>query len=294
MKISAKLKYNDVVGSLARKYYDIRASALEKVIFTATTGRSGTLTLTKLFATVPDCLSLHEPYPIMNGRVLRAASSGDLRSAGKRYFQVKAVCIRRAAIRYRYYMEANHLFIKSFVEAAASDFRDRMEIVHLVHSPLSVANSIYRLDEFPGTPRGNYWWLDYRAPTNRVQIVDLLEQDKRYSHPFFRCLWYWFEVEARVQDWRTRLPEVRFHRFETPWFNDSRRVHGLLRDLGIRYDPEAIEARVGKREHVREEQKRLDAVPPELAREMLESFEEALRARGYGYLDCFPGSHSST
>ena len=40
---------------------------LEKLIFTATTGRSGTLSLAKLFAKVPGCRSVHEGHPVMNG-----------------------------------------------------------------------------------------------------------------------------------------------------------------------------------------------------------------------------------
>src|ERR1700740_1104738 len=68
------IKHNAVVAPVARFWLGLRARGLEKVIFTATTGRSGTLSLAKLFAAVPGCRSVHEGHPVMNGTVLRAAS----------------------------------------------------------------------------------------------------------------------------------------------------------------------------------------------------------------------------
>src|SRR4029077_9379145 len=67
-------KHNPVVAALALQMFKMRTRALQKLIFTATTGRSGTLTLTKIFSAVPDCRSEHEAHPIMNGPVLQAAS----------------------------------------------------------------------------------------------------------------------------------------------------------------------------------------------------------------------------
>lgn len=286
MKIPVSVKRNFAVASLARTYYRLRTANLEKVIFTATTGRSGTLTLAKLFAAVPDCLSLHEPYPIMNADLLRAATFGDMPRVERYFYRVKSIYIRRAAIPYRYYVESNHMFIKSFVEYAAKEFGGNLEVVHLVRNPVEVANSLFRLDECPGTPKGDYWALDYRAPSNRIRIVDLLEGDTEFRDPFYRCLWYWFEIEARTQEWKGRLPGVRFHRFETTWFNDQQRVLQLLDQLNLRYDREAVLQRVGQREHVRDHEKRHSGLDPDVAREMYARFVRLLVNRGYGHLDC--------
>jgi hypothetical protein len=71
------LKHNDLVAALAMPVLSSLTRRLERVIFTATTGRSGTMTLAKLFSIVPDCVALHEPGPKMHGRVLKAASYGN-------------------------------------------------------------------------------------------------------------------------------------------------------------------------------------------------------------------------
>jgi hypothetical protein len=244
------LKYSAPAAAVAHCYYTLRARTVERLIFTATTGRSGTLTLTRIFAGIPSCRALHEPYPVMHDEVLRAASYGNS-DALDRFYRAKSINILRAAAGYRYYLEANHLFIKTFVAHAARDFGNRLAVIHLVRPPLEVATSIYRLHRQPGTESGNRWWLDYRAPLNRIRIADALDAGE-FSHPFYKGLWYWFEIETRVQEWRRRLPAVPFVRFETDWFNDHQRLVALAMELGIAVDPRQIDSSVGVKEHTRE------------------------------------------
>ena len=101
---------------------------------------------------------------------------------------------------------------------------------------MEVANSIYQLGDYPGTERGNYWWLDYKAPTNLLAMAPILESDPEFSHPFDKALWYWHEVEARTAAWRTATPAVKVIDFETGWLNDLDRVCDLLDKLGVQYD----------------------------------------------------------
>jgi hypothetical protein len=244
------LKYSAPAAAVAHYYYTLRARTVERLIFTATTGRSGTLTLTRIFAGIPSCRALHEPYPVMHDEVLRAASYGNS-DALDRFYRAKSINILRAAAGYRYYLEANHLFIKTFVAHAARDFGNRLAVIHLVRPPLEVATSIYRLHRQPGTESGNRWWLDYRAPLNRIRIADALDAGE-FSHPFYKGLWYWFEIETRVQEWRQRLPAVPFVRFETDWFNDPQRLVALAMELGIAVDRRQIGSSVGVKEHTRE------------------------------------------
>ncbi len=274
------LKHNPAVASLAKLALKWRTRDLEKVIFTATTGRSGTLTLAKLFSTVDGCIALHEPPPIMNGPVLEAANSGNAALIDRVYNQIKSVNIRRAAVGHRYYVEANHLFIKTFYQHASRDFGDRLAVIHLVRSPIEVATSIYRLEDYPGTERGNYWWLDYRAPSNIIPIADLLDWDVEFSHPFYKALWYWHEVEARISAWSAQVPRLKIARFETEWLNDAARVFELLDNLGIDCDRRRVEARVGIREHDREQHKLRPALASAKSRDMLSMFREKLATRG--------------
>jgi hypothetical protein len=270
------LRHNRLVAGLALRLLKLRTAGLERLIFTATTGRSGTLTLTQLFAAVPGCRAVHEPHPIMHGSVLRAASYADSALVNRVYRRVKSVNIRRAAVGHRYYFEANHLFIKTFADHAVADFGRRVAVVHLVRPAVEVANSIYQLVDYPGTERGNYWWLDFRAPTNLLAMADILESDPEFSHPFYKALWYWHEVEARIGAWRARTPAVRVIDFETGWLNDLDRVYSLMDGLGVQYDRARLAPLVGARAHTNAHQKIAGALAAEEAQQKAERFLQLL------------------
>jgi hypothetical protein len=274
------LKHNPVVAGVARLAAWARNRDLERVIFTATTGRSGTTTLTRLFSAVPSCRSLHEPWPPMSGAVLEAASHGNVGLVRQAFRRSKVVNILRAAAGHRYYFEANHCFIKTFAELAFEEFGDRLAVVHLVRPAIEVAMSIFRLREEPGTNVGNFWWLDHRAPSNLIQVEDLLDCDRSMAHPFYKALWYWYEVEARIAALRSRLPSLKIVRFETADLDDKDKVLRLFADLEIACDPPHIEPLIGGILNQREEQKALSALPLAQAQFMLLRFHDALVQRG--------------
>jgi hypothetical protein len=213
----------------------------------------------------------------MNAAALRAASYGDQPTLDA-FYRAKSMNILRAAAGHRYYLEAHHLFIKSFVELAARDFGDRMAVIHLVRPALEVAMSIYCLQIAPGTELGNYWLLDYRAPLNRIRIADVLDANE-YSHPFYKALWYWFEIEARVEEWRRRLPAVPFVRFETAWLNDAQRLFALTTALGLAVDRRQIDSLIGVKANDKADEKQIAPLPRQDAERMFEHFVALLRQR---------------
>src|SRR5450755_1574990 len=102
-----RFKHNRVVAASARLGLRLMTRRLEKVVFTATTGRSGTKALAMFLSSVRDCIALHEPYPIMCGPVQRAATYGNTALVDKVYWRIKSINIVRAAVGSRYYVEAN-------------------------------------------------------------------------------------------------------------------------------------------------------------------------------------------
>jgi hypothetical protein len=275
------IKHNWLVAALAKQALQLRTRQLQKVIFTATTGRSGTLSLAKIFSSIPECFATHEAHPVMNGPVLEAASYDNAALVDRVYGRIKSINIRRASLGHRYYMEANHLFIKTFIQQAIQDFGDRLTIIHLVRPPVEVATSIYRLQEYPGTEIGNRWWLDFRAPSNLIRMAEILDSRTEFSHPFYRALWYWYEVEQRISAWRARIPGLRIARFETDWLNDIQRIFALLDGLDMVYDKQRVAALVGIREHDKEQMKKSPALPPAQAQEMASRFRDLLMQRGF-------------
>jgi len=113
---------------------------------------------------------------------------------------------------------------------------------------------------------------------NLIPIADILDSSAEFSHPFYKALWYWHEVEARISQWRARLPMLKFVRFETDWFNDANKVFELFDELDIRYERPPIEAVIGKREHTKAHQKIGVALPAERVQEMASRFAELLES----------------
>jgi hypothetical protein len=269
------------LAEVLRRSLTLWTRDVKSFIFTATTGRSGTMTLSELFATLPRCAAFHEPHPSMNGDVLIAASNGDSAFVDRIYERVKSINILRAAIGQRHYLEANHLFVKTFIGHAAAQFGDRMAVVHLIRSPVEVAMSIYGLQNIPGSDAGNIWWGDYRAPTNVLQMADQLEGDAELSHPYYRALWYWYECELRFAAWRSRLPALRVVRFETPWFNDEGKIRALLDELNVEFGSANIASFVGRRLHTKDAHKTGPFLPRLEAERMHERFRRAMETRGH-------------
>ena len=188
---------------------------LETLIFTATTGRSGTKTLTRIFSVIENCASYHESQPIMNGELMINRDFFDDPRTRFVYKYVKSLNIRRFAKGGRYYFEGNHEFIKSFHDYVIDDFQGKVKVIHLYRNPVKMANSLFTINNHPGTTEGNKWWLNYNSPNNLIRIAHILNRDKDFTHDFYKCLWYWYEIEARVAFWRQHYKEVPFIDFRT-------------------------------------------------------------------------------
>jgi len=270
------LMYNRFSAALINHYYDMRLNSPKYFIFVATTGRSGTLTLVDIFSQLADCTALHEPYPAMHNRILRAASYGEKPKVDRFYKTRKSVNIRRDAAGSEYYLEANHMFIKTFIEQAVNDFGKHLKVIHLVRDPAKVANSIYSLQDQPGTEEGNRWWLDYRAPSNLISIAEVLDGDSEFNHPYYKALWYWFETEVRIARWKHRLPDVPFVFFKTEDFSKETQLNQLFQSLDIPV-PKDFSSQVNKtKSHARSHQKVVSPLPEETTCEMLQAFKALL------------------
>lgn len=165
--LSSKLKVNPVTAGVARAAGRFLCRSVQTYVFVATTGRSGTHTLQRLFKTVPSCVSLHEPHPVMNGEVLWGYNDGDDRSMRRTFKLRKLPHVYWAARNKRFYVEANHVLIKCFAEAAVDTFGDRLRVLRLRRDPNAVASSYLMRGCVPGTNNekrphlsGNEWLID--------------------------------------------------------------------------------------------------------------------------------------
>lgn len=253
----------------------------EKVFYVASTGRSGTDSLSKLFEVIPTFYSTHEPEPAMNNLEMIAKNNGNAIPMKKLYRNSKRNMIRLGQLKHKkYYLEANHIFIKGFIEEIVEDFGDKLEVIHLYRDPVKVAKSILELNRVPGTVRGNEWYLDYRAKNNIIQIEDELDLNDDFKHDYYKCLWYWYEIEARTFFWRNKYKTIRFIDFKTENLNKYDDIVSLLNILNIPYNPEAIKAVVGVK-HNQKKANKTELLSFESAKEMHENFKKMLSSKDF-------------
>jgi len=253
----------------------------EKVFYVASTGRSGTDSLSKLFEVIPNFYSTHEPKPAMNDFEMIEKNNGNAIPMKKLYHNSKSNMIRLGQLKHKkYYLEANHIFIKGFIEEVVEDFGDKLEVIHLYRDPVKVAKSILELQRVPSTARGNEWYLDYKAKNNIIQIEDELNSNDDFKHDYYKCLWYWYEIEARTFFYRNKYRTIRFIDFKTENLNNYDDIVSLLNKLEITYDSETIKSIVGIK-HNQKKSNKTELLSSEAAEEMHENFKKMLNSKGF-------------
>ena len=276
-------KLNPITIHFIKFYLTVRCRNLESFVFVATTGRRGTASLARIALYISDCSSHHEPYPIMNKEILALKNSGSAHLVKIAYKYLKSTYIRRAAIGAKYYFETNHMFIKSFIDYAADDFSGKLKIVHLYRDPVAVANSILSLGYIPGTLQGNDWWLDYRWPRNTIIISEELDSDRQCKNDFYKCLWYWYEIEARIKFWKHKLSNVPFFDLRTEDLNSGEKLCALFDKLKLVYNRDQILTAAKTKMNIKSQNKLCPPIPQNEAEKMHKRFVDLLRAKGYSH-----------
>ncbi len=249
------IKYNPLVVALYDSILDGKCGSVDGYVFVATTGRSGSQSLSKIFQAADDAVCFHEPYPIM-------ASDYPNRDTKDAYFRHlfhtrKRINIKRSAAGHRYYVETNHQFIKNFAELAVEEFGEKLRVLHIARDPLKVAASFFAINSIPGKTRTGRDYLLYPdQKDNQIQISDLLLGDPQFEDDLYKCLWYWYEIETRVKTARSRHPQVRWHSMKTEQLNDKEALVAMFEGLGVVYDQGRLDALVGSRVNTKTELKK--------------------------------------
>ena len=266
-KVNAPLKHHPAVIWLKRQpatvflyngLLDLCCRDVQGYIFVATTGRSGTTSLCRVLEQAVDgAICFHEPHPIMFSDYSREKHVDREEYFRHLFFTQKRIYIKRAAAGKKYYVETNHQFIKNFAFAAIPYFVSKIRIIHLKRDPVSVARSFYSINSVPGkAPRGHYYMLDPDEPTNIIRIPELFDGHNEFRHDFYRCIWYWYEIEARVHAMKERYPDVGWVNMTTEELNDKAALRAMFEKLGIPVDASRLERVVCLRENVRVEEKK--------------------------------------
>jgi len=212
----------------------LRCLRVKGYIFVASTGRSGTQSLSRIFKAADNAICVHEPVPVMYSDYPAGVDK-------KSYFQElfykeKKNAIRRKAKTHNYYVETNHQFVKNFAELAIDYFKDKIRVIHLIRDPVKVATSFYKINSIPGKSfRGRRYLLDPLASDNRLDLSDLFGESGPLDHDYYRCLWYWYEIEARIKALKEKFPHMRWFTLRTEDLNSEVRLMEMFEALGVKY-----------------------------------------------------------
>ncbi|MEW6074359.1 MAG: hypothetical protein AB1726_17425 [Planctomycetota bacterium] len=162
----------------------------QRLIFTVTTGRSGTRFLAGLLRGFPAVDARHEPPPRFSDAFRTVVQFPDLAAEFWCRHKLPAIARSKKPI----YAETSHLAGKGFLESLL-DLGFRPDLLHLHRPPRAVATSLWRLGTVPGRSyRGVRYYL---APTDRV-VLPLPPDRIAGLHDYQLCYWYCLEMAARA------------------------------------------------------------------------------------------------
>ena len=190
----------------------------KRLIFTITTGRSGTGYLAEVLRNIPDVQSYHEPEPRFSD-VMRSVQA-DKTVAVKFWMNKKLpeIASKKAPI----YIETSHLFCKGFIEPLL-DMGIVPDLIILSRPERDVAKSMLRLDTIPGrTEKGLRYYLSPEDPG----VLPLPHWQS--LHDYQLCYWYCLEIKRRSIYYEHMLREKNAHIAKIS-LDDIRSLRGLSR-----------------------------------------------------------------
>lgn len=175
----------------------VRGAQAKRLIFTVTTGRSGTGYLQHLLSMLPDVACAHEPKPNFV-EAMRPAQSDS--SAAERFWidhKLPAIATEKSPI----YVETSHLCCKGFLEPLLA-LGIQPDLIVLKRSHREVAQSLYRISTVPDrTETGRRYLLCPDDPG----VLPL--PGWKSMHDYQLCYWYCLEIERRAAAYEQLLLE---------------------------------------------------------------------------------------
>jgi hypothetical protein len=163
--------------------------AQKRLIFTVTTGRSGTKYLKTMLSFLHNVQSLHEPLPGFH-EVLRDIQHDKSLAY---YFWIEQKLPSIVNFPEPIYIEASHVFCKGFLESLL-ELGIIPDLIVLRRDMREVAQSMYRLGHIPA-----------RSQIGRIYLIqpddpDVIPMpDWESMHDYQLCYWYCLEIERRAQ-----------------------------------------------------------------------------------------------
>lgn len=162
-------------------------SVKKRLIFTLTSGRSGTTLMTRMLRRLRGVEARHEPHPDFASVMRQAINNPEL--AKEFWLNQKLPSIEQVDC--RVYVEASHLFCKGFVEPLLS-IGIIPDAIVLSRDKRATATSLYQLGTVPErTEKGLKYCL---SPSDTGVVAPVRWQE---MHDYQLCYWYCLEIARR-------------------------------------------------------------------------------------------------
>ena len=204
-----------------------RPAREKRLVFTITTGRSGTRYLAWALRGFRDVDARHEPRPRFSDAFRTVAQHPEVAAE----FWLRHKLPRIAKSPRPIYAETSHLVCKGFLESLV-ELGYAPDLIHLHRPPRDVALSLWRLRTVPGrTYRGVKYYL---SPTDRT-FLHLPADRLAGLHDYQLCYWYCLEIAQRADAYAARFAArgVRVHDLPLESIGTSDGILALGRELDL-------------------------------------------------------------
>jgi hypothetical protein len=170
----------------------------KRLVFSVTTGRSGTGYLARLLDMLPGVGAFHEPEPKFSHAMRQVQDDPEL--ARRFWLEYKLPAI--AGVPDKVYIETSHLFCKGFVEPFL-EFGLPSDLILLERDPSKVALSLYQLNTVPGRSGEGMRFLVHPGDPGVLPLPDWEE-----LNDYQLCYWYCLEIGRRAREYERRFRDA--------------------------------------------------------------------------------------
>ncbi len=178
-----------------------------RMVFCATSGRTGTEFLATLLGQDQRVNAGHERPPTMAGEWLRRiAYEAPTASYAERMHKVAAIRAELESLQpHDVYVDTSHMFVKTHADVVLDSFEHGLvSVIVLRRDPVDVARSIFELGYFSVAGRQ---WLDWMVSPTAPHAMFRITPEQ-VTGPLDLIFGYLVDTECRTQDLRERAPGV--------------------------------------------------------------------------------------
>jgi hypothetical protein len=220
-------------------------------IFCINTGRAGSDYLAKLLGSANNVLAQHEPDPKMIGHILQLVTSDTYENTYlERFFKVEAIENALKASGKNVYIETSHMFIKTFFDLVANEFRN-VNVIFLNRSLVDTLQSFCELGYFTNF---NDIWPDWMiSPYAKTAAIECAIPEEEQDS-IGLAISYLIDIHARALRFKRNYTHIPVIEIELGKLNNIENVIDLFDRLNIK-PTEATRLLVGQKQNARVDRK---------------------------------------